>query len=486
MSFRSNIWSVLKNVTVEPAVLFYFLSHVMIDVINTNLYLQKSCRLNATSEPNLQTPCDDEKLGLIFVSSFNAKYSFIQLIPMLILIVLMMSWSDEAGMKRKILIVLPIIGMIFQSINGCLQTYFWTWSASYAAMTNTALQVFSGGFLLMWYSSQLHVCDKSTPDNRTLRIGILTALKYICSPIGNGMAGYLIRKAGFFKSFLVCLVLASGSLVSAAVLVQDADVPVQKKVSLWGLFKITRVIDSFRVVFKRSLGRKRVVVLLLLLVHATVLFSEEGERSVFYLFMRYKFKWNELMFGKYQTYKLGGIIVGTIFCSGILSKLCKLHDGVIGTFAGFWDIWAALGYVFASQVWHLYLIPLLDIFHGTAIIVNFSFLTQFYDRNEFGRLNAVYNAFSLLVSFSYPTYNIIFQKTMNHFPSAVFLVSVVINTAVCVLYAGAYFLTKKLESENLTISTVSTARVQRHVCGNQPNGTVLNEPCAFRNESRVI
>lgn len=141
----------------------------------------------------------------------------------------------------------------------------------------------------MWYGSQLHVCDKSSPNDRTMRVGILTALKYICMPIGNGMAGHLIRKAGFFKSFLVCLVFASMSLMSAAVLVKDAHVPVQKNVSLWGLFKFTRVVDSFKTVFKKSLGKKRIIVFLLILAHVTALFSEEGRYGVI-LILKIDFK----------------------------------------------------------------------------------------------------------------------------------------------------------------------------------------------------
>lgn len=276
MRLQTNAYKFIENITVEPALFFYFLAFILIDVIDTNLYLQKACRFNATTEPNLDIPCDDEKQGVLFVSTLNSNYRFYEMTSMLILVTLLMCWSDDAGKKRKILIILPILGMIAQSINGCLQSYFWYWPPLSAALTDMVVQVISGGFILMLFSTQVYVCDVSSTADRTMRIGILVAIKTICSPIGNGMAGFLIRSVGFFNSFSLCLLLATASLASAILLVKDVAVPMQNKASIWSLFKLTRVLDSFKVTFKKSLGKKRIIVLLLLLVHTVVLFSTEG------------------------------------------------------------------------------------------------------------------------------------------------------------------------------------------------------------------
>ncbi|XP_065211821.1 probable peptidoglycan muropeptide transporter SLC46 [Planococcus citri] len=447
MTFVVNVRKIIKNVTVEPTVFFYFLASALLDVSDTNLYLQKACRSNCTSEPDLDTPCDDEKQGIQFVSSVNGTYRCWQYLVMLMLVTLLMSWSDDAGKQRKILIIWPIIGIIGQSMNGCLQTYFWSWSPMVGAIVDMSIQAMSGGFCLMYFGAQLYLCDVTSPLDRTMRIGVLLSVTNICHPIGNGIAGFLIRGIGFFHLFSLCVLLSMASLVSAVVFIEDISVPVSHEVSILSVLKCTRVVDSFKVTFKRSLGRRRIIVLMLLLVHVVVLYSNEGEKTIFYLWLRYKFKWDERMFSVYQTYKMIGIIIGTMFCSIILSKMCKIHDGIIGAFAGFWDMLAALGYVFASQLWHLYLIPLLDIFHGTAIAICFSFLTKFYKNDEFGRLNAVYMTFTLFVPFCLPIYNFIFQMTMDTFPSAVFVISVMIDIFVCLLYGGAYVLTKKCETE---------------------------------------
>lgn len=231
MRLPTNANKFIENITVEPALFFYFLAHVLVDIIDTNLYLQKSCRFNATEEPNLDTPCDDEKQGVLFVSSLNANYRYIEMSSMLILVTLLMCWSDDAGKKRKVLIILPIIGIIAQSINGILQSYFWYWAPLPAALTDMVLQVISGGFLMMMFSTQLYVCDISSVQDRTMRVGILLALKTICMPIGNGMSGFLIRSIGFLNSFSLCLILATASLASAVLGTRQRYISTDRKKS---------------------------------------------------------------------------------------------------------------------------------------------------------------------------------------------------------------------------------------------------------------
>ncbi len=37
-----------------------------------------------------------------------------------------------------------------------------------------------------------------------------------------------------------------------------------------------------------------------------------------------------------------------------MSKMLKIHDGLIGVFAGFWDTIAVIAYLCANQSWMLY------------------------------------------------------------------------------------------------------------------------------------
>lgn len=266
-----------QHVTVEPAFFFYYSAYVLLELVNTNLYLQKPCRFNATVEPNLETKCDDEKAGITFVANMNAYVRTIMLLVMLLYIIFSSYWSDESGRRRRPLIFMPIFGQILQCINGLLQSHFWYWSATSAALMDMTFQCVFGGHLLLLIISHVYVCDISSLGDRTMRIGILTALKTISYPIGNGSSGYLLHAVGFFYSYMICLAVTLVSLAFAVVFLKDTSVPCTRKLTVREVFSFKALTDSLRVLFKKSLGKKRKIIYVLLCIHVLVWFSSEGE-----------------------------------------------------------------------------------------------------------------------------------------------------------------------------------------------------------------
>ncbi|XP_065210850.1 probable peptidoglycan muropeptide transporter SLC46 [Planococcus citri] len=430
----------VKHITIEPVYFFHYTTYILLDLINTNLYLQKACRFNATTEPDLSTPCDNEKQGVLFASKINSNYRYVMFTVCILYTMLATCWSDESGRRRRPLIFLPIFGQILQSINGCVHSYFWYWTPLSAAISDMIFEMSVGGISLMIIAVQIYVCDMSNTENRTMRLGLLWGVKTLCMPVGNGSAGFLLRTIGFFYSYFVCLVLSAISLLLVVILVKDISVVPAEKPSFLQLFNPIRIVHSFKVVFKKTLGSKRSLVLLLLIAYVAVYFTFQGEKTVFYLFIRYKFHWDEKQFSLYLVYRNIVVVSGTLFCSFILSKWLKIHDGLIGAFAGMWDIVAVIAYLLADRDWQLYVAALFDLFHGTALSVSVSFLSKFYQGDEFGRLNAALSLFALAIPFSHPAYNIVFQKTIDYFPSAFFFISLFINVMVFVLYCVSYII----------------------------------------------
>ncbi|XP_065210868.1 uncharacterized protein LOC135838963 isoform X1 [Planococcus citri] len=435
--------NVFQSFTVEPSMFLYYLSFGILELINTNLYLQKACRVNATCEPDLDTRCDDEKAGVTFISFINTNFKLPMHVIMLLYVVFGSSWSDKAGRRRTPLIYLPMFSQLLQSSMGMVHSYFWTWSPISAALLDISTQAFAGGHLLFRMSTYMYLFDVSSVEDRTMRLGIMNSIKSLSTPIANAYVAGLLHRFGFFYSYLLCFGLTCLSISMAVLLIKDISYPVERKVTVLSVIRWSTVTDGFKVVFKKSLGEKRFIVYALLCLHVILWFSTEGEKSVLYLYLRYKFNWDERMYSLYSTYRLIGIIVGTIFCSIFLSKYLKIHDGLIGAFAGFWDTLAVIGFLFATKNWHLYVIPIVDIFHGVAIAVYYSYLSKFYESNEFGRLSSSLNIFSLIIPLYNPVYNILFQKTLDFFPSAFFLVSVVVDITICILYSTTYVLGKK-------------------------------------------
>lgn len=268
----------LHHVSIEPVYFFYYSTYIIIDLVNTNLYLQKACRFNATIEPDLDTACDNEKQGVLFASKINSNYRFVMFTLCIIYTMLATCWSDESG-RRTPLIFLPIFGQLLQSINGCLHSYFWYWPPMAAVLSDMLFETGVGGVTLFLTAAQIYICDITNAENRTMRLGLLLGVKTLCMPVGNGSAGFLIRSIGFFYTYSLCLALSAISCILAFVLVKDVSVPVNQRRDFLQLFNITRIVDSFKVVFKESLGSKRVVVLLLLILYVSIYFAVQGRLS---------------------------------------------------------------------------------------------------------------------------------------------------------------------------------------------------------------
>lgn len=284
MSTSSSRIPTLKDITVEPATFFYILSYVMIDGINTNLVLEKACDVNATVERNLDIPCEDVKAGTQLSSKVNEKYKTVMFLFDMIYTILATCWSDEAGRRRRPLIFLPIVGSIFQSISGCFHSYFWSWSPHSAAISNAICEGLSGGIVLMQIATQMYICDVSAMNNRTMRLGILLTVKMVSLTSGAGIVGFLIHGIGFFKSYVVCFVLSIISLTLALIYVKDVSVRVEKKRHVLQLFNLRRIVDSFKLVFNKNLGRQRILAFILIMIYVFTTFATHGKKCLSYGF----------------------------------------------------------------------------------------------------------------------------------------------------------------------------------------------------------
>ncbi|XP_065210808.1 lysosomal proton-coupled steroid conjugate and bile acid symporter SLC46A3-like [Planococcus citri] len=444
-----NAEKIAEYVTVEVSFFCFCVTNEIMKFLNDNLYLQKACRFNQTIEPDLDTPCDDEGLGILFVSEISSKYAPISFFLSHVITIFATSWSDEAGRRRRPLIFIPLISQIITALLGCVYSYFWYIEPTYAVFSEIIIHGTSGGMSLITYASQMYLCDICLMESRTMRLGVLGAIKVITILIGKGGSGFILRSFGFLFSYFLCYLVSTMGLVLGLLFIKDMSIPMEKQKKIHQFINIGVVVDSFRVVFKKSLGRKRIVVLSLLVTNVISYFTTCGEFAVMYLYLRYRFRWDERKYSAFMLYKFSVSTFGILFSSVILSRRLKWHDGLIGMFAGFWDTMAVIGLFFASLDWQIYLIPLLDVFHGTALTVSTSFMSKYYDSTELGRLGAVYNVVGLAAPFAYPLYNVIFQKTLDtSFPAAFCVASVALDIITVVLYGAAYLYAKKLDKQN--------------------------------------
>ncbi|XP_065210765.1 lysosomal proton-coupled steroid conjugate and bile acid symporter SLC46A3-like [Planococcus citri] len=442
-SLKTNTW--WKHISIEPAYALYWIADYQSTFYQQNLILQKACRINATHEPDLYTPCDDEKKGLAFVAFVNSWFHLISAIIVTLLCAVYIKWSDRAGRQRKFILILPTIGLNLMILSSFLHAFFWTLDPIYSVITYELMQFFTGGPILYYFAAMLYISDVSSAENRTARLGVLATMQYICLPVGNVCSGFILKQLGFTKSFLISFIISMGALVLGIRYIKDVSEPVEKKTPFWKSLNPINITSAIEVVFKKRRNNLRLILNIMLVAKILVLFSRAGEKSVLYIYMRHCFHWDERQYSFFDAFKNTGVIIGVLISMLLFSKYMKMHDVKIALFSSVWDTAAAISYLFASQSWQFYVIAILDMFHGAAFLAAKSYTTKIVETSELGNLTSVSALLSFISFLNKPTYNLLFKSYMDIFPNCFFLVSIAICILSCISFATCLVLLKENE-----------------------------------------
>lgn len=437
----SSSW--LSCITVEPSyLLFYFVEHCC-SFFHENLLLQKACRFNATEEPDLTTACDDEAKGIAYVAYTHSILNLPNTPIMILVAAFLVKWSDKAGKRRKPIILIPLIGVMMEVIFAALHSYFWTWPIMAVVLTRNFCKALSGGIILFHSSTSLFITDHSDESSRLSRMGVLSMIPHFGIPLSSLVSGYVLRMFGFVYAYLMCLVLSVASFLLGVILIEDKPVPVTEPIKICSIINPLGVLGTVKVLFKKRTGQKRLFLLLLILSKMVINFSITGEHSVFYLYVRRTFHWNEVEYSMFTAYRHVGLIFGTFISLYLASKLLKMHDALVGCLSCWFNTVGSLCYFFAYENWHFYVIPWIEMFHSVSKVSGKALMTKVVEHDELGDLFSAMMILNTVIPVNKLFYNVVFKENMDTFPNAFFLISVVLGLIGMIAYLVTYKLSKK-------------------------------------------
>ncbi|KAE9530506.1 hypothetical protein AGLY_010968 [Aphis glycines] len=423
---------------VEIVTLLYSMSLAMSAFFQNNLLLRKACN----SSVPFGDCTDGEAHAQHVVSVIYSWKAFIQYTIPIVLIILAGPWSDSHGRRRKPLILLPIIGQVLTDSLCILNVYFWNWPPQIAALFEAITPGLFGARNMFWVGVISYVSDTCKNESRTLKFGIINAIYTISTLVGTGLAGFLNVGLGFYGAFLVPIMLNLIAFTVCIILINDTSKPYDKNV-VW--LKPKYFMESYLSVFKGSDKNYSITLVALLACQAVLVGRIGGEYAVTYLFMRYKFKWYEVQYSYFAAYKMLMIFVGTLFSVTVLSYRLKINDAIIGYIACTFDILAAVCYVFVAEPWQLYIIPLVDFFHGTALTISTSLTSKIVDNEKLGRINSVQGLMSTIMSFVVVSlYSETYNLTFEYLPSAVFLLNIILTFPLLIIFMILYCKSKHM------------------------------------------
>ncbi|XP_025191167.1 proton-coupled folate transporter-like [Melanaphis sacchari] len=417
---------------VEIVTLLYSASLAMSAFFQNNLLLRKACN----SSVPFGECTDGEANAQHVVSTIYSWKAGVQYTIPIVLIMLAGPWSDSHGRRRKPLILLPLIGQILTDSLCILNVYFWNWSPQIAAIFEAITPGLFGARNMFWVGVISYISDNCTNESRTLKYGIINAIYTISTLIGTGLAGFLNIGLGFYGAFLVPISLNLIAFMVSSIFIKDTSKPYDKNV-VW--LKPKHFMQNYLSVFKGGDKNYSITLFALLMCQAVLVGRIGGEYAVTYLFMRYKFKWYEVQYSYFAAYKMLTIFVGTLFSVTVLSYRLKLNDAIIGYIACTFDILAAVCYVLVYEPWQLYLIPMVDFFHGTALTISTSLTSKIVDNEKLGRLNSVQALMSTIMSFVVVSiYSATYNLTFEYLPGAVFLLNIILTFPLLIIFMIIY------------------------------------------------
>ncbi|KAE9535870.1 hypothetical protein AGLY_007771, partial [Aphis glycines] len=302
-----------------------------------------------------------------------------------------------------------------------------------------------------------------TDEWRTVKYGMVGGTIAVGGILGMLVYGFVVVNVGFAAAYGVSIGLGLAALALTFVFIDDdgARRQAEEAGDQLPLYQdIVRAVNPldvlgkcYRVLTKHRPGHGKLLLCLVVFVCAPLTCVPlEGEMSVLYLYLRYKFQWNEVDFSIFNAYQLTVVLMGTLFALGILSYKFRMNDALIGTIASVFDLLAAVAFFLVSQSWQLFLVPPLELFRGAALALTSSIASKCVGSDELGSMNAVKLLMeSTMKSGFLPLYNFIYNHTFESMPSAFFLISIVLTTPLIFIFYSIYHLSKNLKSTDENI-----------------------------------
>lgn len=215
MKIRKRVNYLLQNITVEPMMAFYILPSVISALAVQNLILLKACRVNLQYS---ETVCDaltaretanytrEEIRVQQVVAEMSVWKTFLQSVIPAVLVVFLGSWCDR-NQKRKICMLMPIVGDFISAIGLIVCTYFlYQMSMGLTAFIQVFFPAITGGWVTMFMGTFSYLASITTVENRTARIGAVNIFCSASIPFGTALSGILIHIVGFYGVFLIAAI----------------------------------------------------------------------------------------------------------------------------------------------------------------------------------------------------------------------------------------------------------------------------------------
>ncbi|KAM3967133.1 lysosomal proton-coupled steroid conjugate and bile acid symporter SLC46A3 [Aphomia sociella] len=410
-----------------------------------NFYLRTACTVDLGYP---QEVCDKgvgdefrqaEAASQVVVAGVNISRSFIGSLLSAIVLLFVGPWSDCSG-RRKPLVILPLIGMSIMTTGVLLMITFpgaTTLQVLYVVQIPISL---GGNFGLLLAAAFSHIGDvcHATGRDVTRTMGEHRAAVQISQVVGAVCGPLLYRNLGFYGVFPLVLLLQLASLLYVIYYMKDVNVNIDNKVSV---FNWKLPFNAFQCLVKKRDGYRRTIILLLLLVALGDRIFLSAEVLISYMYYRYKFHWDDILFGGFLAYRNIISFFGTLIILTLLKRRLRLTDEVVGAFSCASYALASSGLIAATTTIAVFFVPIIGIISQGSQVVQRPLINKQILPTEQGKIYSVLGALeSATQTISSPLYSLLYSRTVSSMPDAWLMPGI----GIAILQLLAYLATKRL------------------------------------------
>ncbi|KAH3844693.1 proton-coupled folate transporter-like [Dreissena polymorpha] len=296
----------LKSVTVEP-VMFIYMFNVFLQVITFQaLVYDKVCQkeFNTTVCQNLDNKsfASEEDIVQKNTSTWLLYSNITMGIPALLTVLLLLGpWGDRVG--RKVPVILPIIGAILSNVSNLVNSVYMSAPLGYLLIGNFCSGIFGGyiGALMSMYTYVAHI---SSPEYRTIKIGILEAMIFLSGTLGTATSGVMLDRTSYVFVFSLMTGLLIVLLVYTCLWVDNikpendsqSEGPANGCGLLLGVLK-----DVVMCVYNGRHNKNFLNLVLLTLTLFLLMLVMVGENDIILIYTRYHpFEWSQTTLGLFK------------------------------------------------------------------------------------------------------------------------------------------------------------------------------------------
>lgn len=210
LTFVQRLASIKNNITVEPVSFLMLSASILAAVATQNLGLEKACRVNlnlgvticdALKNQDSNETSSYEKQVQQYIAYYVTWKSVITSVLPGIILAFVGGWMDLTG-RRKVLMMLPVIGEIFQNISNILNVVFFDQlRLEYLIFLDAFFASIAGGWSVMFLAIFSYIADITTEVNRTHRLGLVSFCTYVGMPIGLALSGIILKHFGYYAIY---------------------------------------------------------------------------------------------------------------------------------------------------------------------------------------------------------------------------------------------------------------------------------------------